>query len=147
MWRICRICELIAKIGSAHVSWSVRVARTAHEKRRIFLSWDIRSQARERVPLGEQTRTDLRGPKANRVVVSELWDFIFHTFAGTDRENLQGVSHKQERRVFCGRSISHTFMCYGRFNEPRLSGVTCTCTQYACPLINHNSYSIPLAAG
>ena len=113
----------------------------------IFPTGCFCSQARERIPLGEQTRKDLRWPKANRVVGSELWDFIFHTFAGTDRENLQGVSHKQERRVFCGRSISHTFMCYGRFNEPRLSGVTCTCTQYAWPLRNHNSYSIPLAAG
>ena len=102
MWRIRRICELIAKLGSAHVSWSVRVTRTAHEKRRTFLSWYIRSQARERILLGEQTRTDLRGPKANRVVGSERMRFIFHVFAGTDREICKACHTNKKGVCFAG---------------------------------------------
>lgn len=112
----------------------------------IFPTGYLCSQARERIQLGEQTRTDLRGPKANRVVGSERMRFIFHTFAGTDRESVRRVTQTRKACVLRVVHISH-IMCYGRFNEPRLSGVTCTCAQYACPLINHNSYSIPLAAG
>ena len=52
----------------------------------IFPTGYLCSQARERIPLGEQTRTDLRWPKANRVVGSERWDLYFIRLPGpTDK--------------------------------------------------------------
>ena len=68
----------------------------------IFPTGCFCSQARERIPLGEQTRTDLRGPKANRVVGSERVKFIFHVFAGTDREICKACHTNKKGVCFAG---------------------------------------------
>ena len=68
----------------------------------IFPTGFLCSQARERIPLGEQTRTDLRGPKANRVVGSERMRFIFNVFAGTDREICKACHTNKKGVCFAG---------------------------------------------
>lgn len=72
MWCIRRICELIAKTRErARIVVGTCDTNRTQKATEIFPTGYFCSQARERILLGEQTRTDLRGPKANCVVGSE----------------------------------------------------------------------------
>ena len=76
----------------------------------IFPTGCFCSQARERIPLGEQTRTDLRWPKANRVVGSERWDLYFIRLPGPTEKSVRRVTQTRKACVLRVVHISHIYV-------------------------------------
>ena len=77
----------------------------------IFPTGYLCSQARERIPLGEQTRTDLRWPKANRVVGSERMKFYISCVC-RDRQikSARRVTQARKACVLRAVHISHIYV-------------------------------------
>lgn len=76
----------------------------------IFPTGYFCSQARERAPLGEQTRTDLRWPKANRVVGSERWDLYFIRLPRPTEKSVRRVTQTRKACVLRVVHISHIYV-------------------------------------